>query len=59
MNNVFLRNTLLSIYKSFVGPYLDYRDIHQPSNKSMNSNLGFVQYRSALAFTGAIKGTSR
>ena len=59
MNNVFRRNTLLSIYKSFVGPYLDYGDIHQPSNKSMNSNLGFVQYRSALAFTGAIKGTSR
>ena len=52
--------TLLTIYKSFVRPHLDYRDIlyYQPYNESMNSKLESIQYNAILAITGAIKGTS-
>ena len=56
LNNVLPRNALLTIYKSFVRPHLDY---HQPNNESMNNQLESVQYSAALAITGAIKGTSR
>ena len=44
MNNVLPRNALLTIYKSFVRPHLDYGDIfyHQPNNESMNSKLESV-----------------
>ena len=61
MNNVLPRNTLLTIYKSFVRPYLDYGDniYTQSNNESMISKLESVQYNAALAITGAIKGTSR
>ena len=60
MNNVLPRNALLTIYKSFVRPHLDYGDIlyHEPSNEGMNSELESVQYSAALAITEAIKGTS-
>ena len=61
MNNVLPRNALLTIYKSFVRPHSDNGDIlyHQPNNESKNSKLESVQYSTALAITGAIKGTSR
>ena len=61
LNSFFLRNTLLTIYKSFVRPHLDYGDIlyHQPNNERINSKLESVQYSAALAITGAIKETSR
>ena len=47
-----MRNTLLTIYKSFVRPHLDYGDIiyHQPNNESMNNKLESVHiYNAALA----------
>ena len=61
LNNVLPRNALLTTYKSFVRPHLDYGDIlyHQPNNESMNSKLESVQYSAALAIAEAIKGTSR
>ena len=61
LNNVLPRNTLLTIYKSFLRPHLDYEDFlyHQPNNESMNSKLENVQYSATLAITGAIKKTSR
>ena len=61
MNNVIPRNALLTIYKSYVRPHLDYGDIlyHQPNNESVNNRLESVQYSAALAVTWAIKGTSR
>ena len=61
LNNVLPRNALLTIYKSFVRPHLDYGDIlyHQPNNESMNSKLEGVKYNAALAIIGVIKGTSR
>ena len=55
------RNALLTIYKSFVSPHLDYGDIayDRHSNESFIRKLDQVQYNAALAITGAIKCTSR
>ena len=61
LNNFPPRKALLTIYKSFVRPHLDYGDIlyHQPYNESVNSKLESIQYNAILAITGAIKGTFR
>ena len=55
------RKTLLSIYKSYIRPHLDYADViyDQPQNMSFSDRLESVQYNACLAITGAIKGTSR
>ena len=55
------RNALLTIYKSFIRPHLDYGDIlyDNPNSENFQSKLEKVQYRACLAITGAIKGTSR
>ena len=55
------RNALLTIYKSFVRPHLDYGDIlyDKPNNENFQNKLEKVQYRPCLAITGAIQGTSR
>ena len=61
LNNVLPRKALLTIYKSFVRPRLDYGDILylQPLNKSINSKLESVQYNATVAVTVVTKGTSR
>ena len=55
------RKQLLTIYKTFVRPQLDYADIiyDKPFNDVFKEKLEKVQYSSALIITGAIKGTSR
>ena len=55
------RHSLLTIYKSFIRPHLDYGDIiyHQPNNQAFSTKLEAAQYYAALAITGAIRGTSR
>ena len=55
------RKSLLTIYKSFVRPNLDYTDIiyDKPFNESFKRKIEMVQYKAALMITGAIKGTSR
>ena len=55
------RTFLLNIYKSFMRPHLDYGDAvyDQSSNGAFSNKLGTVQYNTALAITGAIKGKSR
>ena len=54
------RNALLTIYKSFIRPHLDYGGTiyDQPINDSFCKKLESVQYNAALAITGTIKGTS-
>ena len=54
------RRLLVTIYKSFTRPHLDYVNIifDQAFNKSFN-NLGPIQYNASLAITSAIKGTSK
>ena len=55
------RNSLLTIYKTFVRPILDYADLiyDKPLTESFKDKLEMVQYNSALVITGAFKGTSR
>ena len=54
------RKRLLTVYKSFVRPNLDYAHViyDKPFNESFKKNE-MVQYKAALVITGAIKGTSR
>ena len=54
-------NSLLTIYKSFIRPLLDYVHViyDQPSKASISKKIESVQYNAALAITGAIKGSSR
>ena len=55
------RKTLLTIYKSFVRPNLDYADMiyDKPYNESFKTKIETIHYRAALVVTGVIKGTSR
>ena len=59
--NLLPRSALLIINKTFVGPYLDYSDIlyDQAYNMYFQHKLESIQYKSCLAITGAIAGTSR
>ena len=52
---------LLTIYKSFLRPHLDYGDViyDRAFNESSQNKLESVQYNAALAITGAIRGYSR
>ena len=61
MNLSLPRFSLLTIYKSFVRPHLDYGDViyDQPNNSSLSDKIESVQYNAVLAITGAIRGTSR
>ena len=61
LSSVLPRSSLMTIYKSFVRPNLDYGDViyDQPNNQSFSDKIESVQYDSALAITGAIRGTSR
>ena len=54
------RKILLTIYKSFVRPLLDYADIiyDKPCNEFFKEKLEAVQYNTFLIITGAISGTS-
>ena len=53
--------TLLTIYKCFIRPHLDYVDIiyDQAYNLSFHQKLESIQYKTALALTVAIRGSSK
>ena len=53
------RKSLLTIYRSFVRPNLDYADIiyDKPLNESLKKKIEMVQYNAALIITVAFKGT--
>ena len=55
------RAALLTIYKSFLRPHLDYGGViyDRAFNESFQNKLESVQYNAALAFTGAIRGSTR
>ena len=61
MNLLLPRSSLLTIYKSFVRPHLDYGDViyDQPNISRLSDKIESVQYNAALAITGAIRGTSK
>ena len=52
---------MITIYKAFVRPHLDYGDIlyDQAYNASFHQKLEKVQYDACIAITGAIRGTSK
>ena len=54
------QHSLVTIYKRFVRPHLDYGDViyHQPNNECFIQKIERIQYV-ALAITGSIKGTSQ
>ena len=55
------RKSLVTIYKAFLRPLIDYGDIiyDKRQNESFSEKLEGVQYKAALAITGMIQGTSR
>ena len=61
VHHILPRSPLLTIYKSFIRPHLDYGDIiyDQAYNASFHQKLDSIQYIAALAITGAIRGTSK
>ena len=61
LQNILPRSALLTIYKSFIRPHIDYGDIiyDQAYNTSFHQKLERLQYNACLAITGAIRGTSR
>ena len=60
LNNHLPRSSLITIYKSFVRPHLDYGDVifDKAHNNSFQQRLESFQYKASLAITGAIKDSS-
>ena len=60
LQNLLPRAALITLFKSFIRPYLDYGDIiyEQGFNSSFHEKLESIQYNASLAITGAIRGTS-
>ena len=61
LRNILPRTTLITIYKAFIRPHLDYGDVlyDQAFNNSFKEKLESFQYNACLALTGAIRGTSK
>ena len=57
----FPRAALITIYKAFIRPHLDYGDIFydQVYNLSFHQKLESTQYNAYLAITRTIRGTSK
>ena len=57
---VLSRTSLITIFKSFARPHLDYGDIiyDQTFNESFHQRIESIQYNTAIATTGAIRDTS-
>ena len=55
------RYSLLTIYKSFIRPHLDYQHViyDQPNNNRLSEKIEVTHYNAALAITGTIRRTSR
>ena len=61
LNRLLPRSSLITIYKCFIRPHLDYGDViyDQLNLPSLANKIESVQYNVALAITGAISGTSK
>ena len=53
--------SLLTIYKFFIRPHLDYCDViyDQPNNESFCTKIERILYNAVLAISGGIRGTSQ
>ena len=61
LQNILPHEPLLTIYKSFIRPHLDYGDViyDQHYNNSFHQKLESIRYNAALAIAGAVRGSSR
>ena len=61
LQNLLPRQSLVTIYKSFIRPHIDYGDVifDQAYNKSFHKKLENFQYNASLSITGAVRGTSK
>ena len=61
LQNNLPRTPLVTIYKVFVRPHLDFEDIlyDQTFNNSFHEKLELIQYNAALAITGTMRSSSR
>ena len=61
MQKTFPRPVLMTMYKAFVRPHLDYGDIiyDEAYNETFHQKLESIQYYACLALSGAIRGSSK
>ena len=61
LHHILPKSPLVTIYKSLIRPHLNHEDViyDQTCNVSSHQKLESIQYNSALAVTGATKGTSK
>ena len=61
LQNLLPRSALITLYKSFIRPHLNYGDViyEQAFSSSFHEKLESIQYNAISAITGAIRGTSR
>ena len=61
LQNLLPREALITIYKAFVRPQLDYGNVllDPAFNVSYHEKLESIQYNACLALTGTIRGTSK
>ena len=61
LQNTLPITSLITILKSFIRPHLDYGEIihDRAYNTSFHQNIELIQYNTALAITGAVRGTSK
>ena len=61
LQNTLPRPSLLTIYKSFIRPHLDYGNVmyDQAYNVSFQQKVESIQYNAAVAITGTMRGTSK
>ena len=61
LSNKLPREGLVTIYKVFIRPHLDYGDIvyDKPDKETFINKIEKAQYDAALAITGAIRSTSQ
>ena len=61
LQNILPRQSLITIYKSFITPHIDYGDIiyDRAQNSLFHQNMESIQYNATLAITGAIRRISK
>ena len=60
LQDIFPRTSLITIYKSFARPHLDYGEIiyDQTFNESFHQRIESIQYNAGIVITGVIRDTS-
>ena len=61
LSNYLPCHCLVTLYKAFIRPHLDYTDIiyGKPNNMNICNKIESLQYNVALAITSAIRGSSK